>query len=97
MANLLRQSPDDAISVTATSQGSLSLAAQCETGWSMTRSVADAMVQLTASEAGEAFSAQAGGRFEKFLPPTLQPGSSAGRQRFAARTALIEPDAHTAR
>jgi len=90
MANLLRQSPDDAISVTATSQGSLSDWQLSANGLVNDEIVADAMVQLTASEAGEAVSVQAGGRFEKFLPPTLSQ-IVAGRSDLLLE-ALIEPE-----
>ncbi|MBU4530272.1 MAG: translocation/assembly module TamB domain-containing protein [Hoeflea sp.] len=90
MANLLRLSPDDAISVTATSQGSLSDWQLSANGLVNDEIVADAMVQLTASEAGEALTVQAGGLFEKFLPPSLSQ-IVAGRSDLLLE-ALLEPE-----
>ncbi|MBC7283925.1 translocation/assembly module TamB domain-containing protein [Hoeflea sp.] len=90
MANLLRLSPDDAISVTATSQGSLSDWKLSANGLVNDEIVADAKVELTASEAGEAVTVQAGGLFEKFLPPSLSQIVE-GRSELLLE-ALIEPE-----
>ena len=90
MANLLGLFPEDAISVTATSQGSL-------TDWQLNANglindeiVADATMRLVAGEAGEMISLEAGGLFERFLPPSLSQ-IVAGRSELLVE-GLIEPD-----
>ncbi|KGF71329.1 hypothetical protein LL06_00620 [Hoeflea sp. BAL378] len=90
MANLLGLSPDDAISLTATSQGSL-------TDWQLNANgliddeiVAEATVRMTAGEAGEAVSIEASGLFERFLPPSLSQ-IVAGRSELLLE-GLIEPE-----
>ncbi|MDP2120464.1 MAG: translocation/assembly module TamB domain-containing protein [Hoeflea sp.] len=90
MANLLRLSPEDAISLTATSQGSLSDWQLSANGLVNDEIVAEATLQLAASEAGEALTLQAGGLFEKFLPPSLSQ-IVAGRSELLLE-ALVEPE-----
>ncbi|OCW58661.1 hypothetical protein AWJ14_00030 [Hoeflea olei] len=90
MANLAGLSPNDAITLTATSQGSLA-------DWQLTANglvndalVAEAKLRLNRSDAGEAVSVEAGGEFERFLPPDLRQ-VVAGRSQLLLE-ALVEPD-----
>lgn len=71
MAHLLKLPREDAITVTATSQGSLSDWQLSASGVINDEIVASAAVQLTAGETGEAVSVQADGLFGRLLPPAL--------------------------
>ncbi|WP_412049111.1 translocation/assembly module TamB domain-containing protein [Hoeflea sp. Naph1] len=90
LAHLLQLAPQDAISVSATSQGTLADWQLNVAGTINDEIVAEAHLQLIAGDAGEAVSLQAEGAFEQFLPPALS-------QIVAGRSALslegvIEPD-----
>ena len=71
MAHLLSLAPDDAISLTATSQGSLADWRLNAAGTINDEIVAEANLAMVAGEAGDAVSLQANGAFERFLPPSL--------------------------
>ena len=90
LANLLSLSPDDAISLAATSGGSVADWQLKADGSVNNEIVAEATVQLVAGEAGEALTLQAGGLFERFLPPSLSQ-IIAGRSEVLLE-ALIEPE-----
>ena len=90
MAHLLQLAPEDAISLSVTSQGSL-------VDWRLNASgvvndaiVADARMRLVAGEAGEAVSLQADGTFDRFLPPWL--GQIVSGRSELVLEGLIEPD-----
>jgi len=90
MAYLLSLAPEDAISLTATSQGSLADWRLNAAGTINDEIVAEANLQMVAGEAGDAVSLQANGTFDRFLPPSLG-------QLFSGRSdlvleGLIEPD-----
>ena len=90
MANLLGLSLDDAITLNATSQGSLNDWQLNANGLIDDEIVAEALVRMTASEAGEAVSVEASGLFERFLPPSLSQ-IVAGRSELLLE-GLIEPE-----
>lgn len=90
MAYLLKLSPRDAISLTATSQGSLA-------DWRLTAGgaindeiVAEASLQMVAGEAGDAVSLEANGTFEQFLPPSV--GQLLSGRSDLLLEGVIEPD-----
>lgn len=90
MAHLLRLAPDDAISLSVTSQGAL-------TDWRLSldgaindEPVAAAKLKVVAGDAGHAVSLQADGAFDRFLPPEL--GQLAEGRSDLILEALIEPE-----
>ena len=71
MAHLLNLSPEDAISLSATSQGSLADWRLNAAGTINGEIVAEANLQMVAGEAGDAVSLEANGTFDRFLPPSV--------------------------
>ncbi|KJS10219.1 MAG: hypothetical protein VR78_14360, partial [Hoeflea sp. BRH_c9] len=90
MAHLLSLAPEDAISLTATSQGSLADWRLNAAGTINDEIVAEANLTMVAGEAGDAVSLQANGAFERFLPPSLSQFVS-GRSDVVLE-GLIEPE-----
>jgi len=90
MAYLLKLAPQDAISLTATSQGSLADWRLNAAGTINDEIVAEASLQMAAGEAGDAVSLQANGTFDRFMPPSLGQVFS-GRSDLVLE-GLVEPD-----
>ena len=90
MAHLLKLSPRDAITVTATSQGSLADWRLNAAGAINDEIVAEANLQMVAGEAGDAVSLEANGTFEQFLPPSL--GQLLSGRSDLLLEGVIEPD-----
>jgi len=90
MAYLLSLAPQDAISLTATSQGSLADWRLNAAGTINDEIVAEANLQMVAGEAGDAVSLQANGTFDRFLPPSL--GQLLSGRSDLVLEGLIEPD-----
>lgn len=90
MAHLLKLSPRDAITVTATSQGSLADWRLNAAGAINDEIVAEASLQMVAGEAGDAVSLEANGTFEQFLPPSL--GQLLSGRSDLLLEGVIEPD-----
>ncbi|MCY0095298.1 translocation/assembly module TamB domain-containing protein [Hoeflea ulvae] len=90
MAHLLRLAPEDAISLTATSQGSLADWRLSANGIVNDELVAEANLQMVAGEAGDAVSLQANGSFDRFLPPSI--GQLVAGRSDLVLEGLIEPD-----
>ncbi|WP_339758967.1 translocation/assembly module TamB domain-containing protein [uncultured Hoeflea sp.] len=90
MAHLLNLAPDNAISLSATSQGSLADWRLNAAGTVNGEIVAEANLQMVAGEAGDAISLQANGSFDRFLPPSVAQILS-GRSELVLE-GLIEPE-----
>lgn len=90
MAHLLKLSPRDAITVTATSQGSLADWRLNASGAINDEIVAEAGLQMVAGEAGDAVSLEANGTFERFLPPSI--GQLLSGRSDLLLEGVIEPD-----
>ena len=90
LAHLLKLSPRDAISLTATSQGSLADWRLNAAGAINDEIVAEASLQMVAGEAGDAVSLEANGTFERLLPPSVGQLLS-GRSNLLLE-GVIEPD-----
>ena len=90
MAHLLKLSPRDAISLTATSQGSLADWRLNAAGAINDEIVAEANLQMVAGEAGDAVSLEANGTFEQFLPPSV--GQLLSGRSDLLLEGVIEPD-----
>ncbi len=90
MAHLLNLAPEDAISLSATSQGSLADWRLNAAGTVNGEIVAEANLQMVAGEAGDAVSLQANGMLDRFLPPAVGQLLS-GRSELVLE-GLIEPE-----
>ena len=90
LANLLNLAPEDAIGLTATSQGSLTDWQLKADGAINSETVATADLRLVAGEDGDAVSVEANGLFERFLPPAVSQFVS-GRSTLLLE-GTIEPD-----
>lgn len=90
MAHLLKLPPEDAISLSVTSQGSLADWRLSLDGLINDELVAAAKLKVVAGDAGDAVSLQADGAFDRFLPPALAQMAE-GRSDLILE-ALIEPD-----
>ncbi|MEQ8479107.1 MAG: translocation/assembly module TamB domain-containing protein [Hoeflea sp.] len=90
MAHLLNLSPEDAISLSATSQGSLADWRLSLDGSINSKPVASAHLKVVAGEAGDAVSLEAEGSFDRFLPPAIAQLAQ-GRSDLLLE-GLIEPD-----
>jgi translocation and assembly module TamB len=90
MAHLLNLSPEDAISLSATSQGSLADWRLAVDGSINDELVASANLKVVAGEAGDAVSMEAQGSFGRFLPPAIAQLAE-GRSDLLLE-GLIEPD-----
>ncbi|EDQ33390.1 hypothetical protein HPDFL43_09147 [Hoeflea phototrophica DFL-43] len=89
MAHLLDLAPEDAISLSVTSQGSLADWRLSLDGSINDELVAAAKLKVVAGDAGDAVSLQADGAFDRFLPPEL--GQLAEGRSDLILEALIEP------
>lgn len=90
MAHLLNLAPEDAISLSATSQGSLADWRLNAAGTVNGEIVAEANLQMVAGEAGDAVSLQANGTFDRFVPPEI--GQLLSGQSDLVLEGLIEPE-----
>ncbi|MGJ8570851.1 MAG: translocation/assembly module TamB domain-containing protein [Hoeflea sp.] len=90
LAHLLNLAPEDAISLSATSQGSLADWRLNAAGTVNGEIVAEANLQMVAGEAGDAVSLQANGSFDRFLPPSVGQLLSGRSDLFLE--GLIEPE-----
>ncbi|WP_417413216.1 translocation/assembly module TamB domain-containing protein [Hoeflea sp.] len=90
MAHLLNLAPDNAISLSVTSQGSLADWRLNATGTVNDELVAEANLQMVAGEAGDAVSLQANGSFDRFLPPSL--GQILSGRSDLVLEGVIEPE-----
>ncbi|MEM5492184.1 translocation/assembly module TamB domain-containing protein [Hoeflea sp. AS16] len=90
MAHLMSLSPKDAISLTATSQGSLADWRLNAAGTINDEIVAEASLQMVAGEAGDAVSLEANGTFERLLPPSV--GQFLAGQSNLVLEGLLEPE-----
>jgi len=90
MAHLLKLAPEDAISLSATSQGSLADWRLNAAGTVNGEIVAEANLQMVAGEAGDAVSLKANGSFDRFLPPSV--GQLLSGQSELVLEGLIEPE-----
>ncbi|WP_420409585.1 translocation/assembly module TamB domain-containing protein [Hoeflea sp.] len=90
MAHLLNLSPEDAISLSATSQGSLADWRLSVDGSINDELVASANLKVVAGEAGDAVSLEAEGAFDRFLPPAIAQLAD-GRSDLLLE-GLIEPE-----
>jgi translocation and assembly module TamB len=90
MAHLLNLSPDDAISLSVTSQGSLEDWRLAVDGSINDEAVASANLKVVAEKAGQAVSMEAEGSFDRFLPPAIAQLAE-GRSDLLLE-GLIEPD-----
>ncbi|SOE08450.1 autotransporter secretion inner membrane protein TamB [Hoeflea halophila] len=90
MAHLLNLPPEDAISLSATSQGSLADWRLNAAGTINGEIIAEASLQMVAGEAGNAVSLQANGMFDRFLPPSI--GQLVAGRSDIVLEGLIEPE-----
>jgi translocation and assembly module TamB len=90
MAHLLNLAPEDAISLAATSQGSLADWRLNASGTVNDEIVAEAKLQMVSGEAGDAVSLEASGTFDRFLPPSV--GQLLAGQSELVLEGLLEPD-----
>ncbi|WP_422370294.1 translocation/assembly module TamB domain-containing protein [Hoeflea sp.] len=90
MAHLLNLSPEDAISLSATSQGSLADWRLSVDGSINNEAVASANLKVVAGDAGDAVSLEAEGSIDRFLPPAIAQLAE-GRSDLLLE-GLIEPD-----
>lgn len=90
MAHLLNLSAEDAISLSATSQGSLADWRLNAAGTVNGEIVAEANLQMVAGEAGDAVSLEANGSFDRFLPPSV--GQLLSGNSELVLEGLIEPE-----
>lgn len=90
LAHLLKLSPRDAISLTATSQGSLADWRLNAAGAINDEIVAEASLRMVAGEAGDAVSLEANGTFERLLPPSV--GQLLSGRSDLLLEGVIEPD-----
>ena len=90
LAHLFNLATKDAISLSATSQGSLADWRLNAAGTVNGEIVAEANLQMVAGEAGDAVSLQANGSFDRFLPPSV--GQLVSGRSDLVLEGLIEPE-----